>query len=270
VPRRNDEVVERNAKGTALRLGNTDHTVGDAAHFHVASKRIKRWEQPLRGIDADDHHLLAACELLRCHAASLRDTELFHFKVCAINRSDADTTRFATSWRADGDIIVAHDRPAHVGREIANHRRRVRDLESRPPTIFFPRGVIDITHRDIWATAQFECVDADEFTDEVIFHVPAHPLNNRDDGDEEHDTDADAKQGESAFELLRSDCTQREPNSFENGHGDSRRCTQRRSEFEKPQGARAPAVTAAAPQCRLLPRTVRDVHRSRSHRHATR
>src|SRR3712207_7975054 len=49
--------------------------------------------------------------------------------------------------------------------------------------------------------------------DEVLLHVAAHALDDRDDGDEEHDADGDAEQGEEALELLRPDLPERDRKS---------------------------------------------------------
>jgi hypothetical protein len=46
---------------------------------------------------------------------------------------------------------------------------------------------------------QLERVDADQFPDQVVFHVATHPLDDRHDGDEEHHADAHAEERERAF-----------------------------------------------------------------------
>ena len=59
----------------------------------------------------------------------------------------------------------------------------------------------------------------DQLPDEVVLHVPPHPLDDGDDGDEEHHADAHAQQREEALQLLGADLGQRQSDGFKQRHG---------------------------------------------------
>jgi len=59
-----------------------------------------------------------------------------------------------------------------------------------------------------------ERVAGDHLPDQVVLEVVAHPLDDRDDGDEEHDPDGDTDQREEALELLNADLSQGELDGF--------------------------------------------------------
>ena len=74
-------------------------------------------------------------------------------------------------------------------------------------------------HLDVRPRPDLEGILRDQLSDEVVFHVAPNAIDDRDDGDEEHDADGDADEGEEALELLHPDLRQREPDGFEERHG---------------------------------------------------
>ena len=68
--------------------------------------------------------------------------------------------------------------------------------------------------------AQFETVERNEFPDEIVLHVASHAFDNGHYGDQKHYANANTQQSKRAFQLLRSERLQREPDCFKDGHGD--------------------------------------------------
>ena len=88
-----------------------------------------------------------------------------------------------------------------------------------------PMGVLDpctfvfIADVDLGKAAELETVHRHELPDQVVFHVLTHALDDRDDGNEEHDADGHAQQREEALELLYSYLLQRQSKGLEPRHG---------------------------------------------------
>ena len=92
-------------------------------------------------------------------------------------------------------------------------------LDARPALHLPPSCLARRCRRSRRSRRKLEGVDSDELADEIVLHVAAHPLDDRDDGDEEHDADHHAEQREEALQLLHADLREREAHRLENGIG---------------------------------------------------
>ena len=90
-------------------------------------------------------------------------------------------------------------------------------VHARPPLPLPPLVLGDVVPEPGEA-AEREGVRAEHAAGEVLLDVLAHALDDRHDGDEEHDADHHAEQGEEALELLHADLLEREPDGLVEGH----------------------------------------------------
>src|SRR2546426_12490949 len=101
----------------------------------------------------------------------------------------------------------------------AHARLRVVVGDLRAPQPRLPHRVRHVADLHVGESPQPERVHAEDRTRELVRHVAVHPLDHRDDRDEEHHADVHADDGEDALQLLRPDGLEGEAERFEEGHG---------------------------------------------------
>ena len=216
-PWRDHEVVERDPEDAAPRLGHRDHAVGHATHAELATDRVESAKGAVDHVRADDQDVLALREFLVGEGTAVLERDVLDREPVAVHadRVGAPGARVATD---DLHIGLGLERPARSLGERLDHRQQVADVEPRPATILLPDRFVDVADVDVGATTQLERVHGEQLADEIVLHVLAHPVDDRDDGDEEHHADANAREGEEALELLDPERLEGEPDGFEERH----------------------------------------------------
>ena len=105
--------------------------------------------------------------------------------------------------RRSPDVVLALHRPACRAWQSRGEHLHVLLIEAGPPNPFAPFRLSGVVAEPRKAT-QRERVRPEHASDEVVLDVVAHPLNDRDDRDEEHDADRHAEQREEALEFLNA------------------------------------------------------------------
>src|SRR5450759_910854 len=118
-------------------------------------------------------------------------------------------------------VFLALDRVPRSGRQHASDERQIRVIDARTSEpgapLFFGAGAV----AEPGEAAQRERVDAQQLRREVVLHVAAHALHDRNHCDQEHDADANAEEREEAFQLLHADLRQSQPDCLDERHGQS-------------------------------------------------
>ena len=164
--------------------------------------------------DHDDRR--AELVFLRRDRAARGEVVLLDREVVAVDRVRVDLPRPRVRRRRHR-VVLALDRPSACRRrQHRPHERHVGREDARAPLPLEPLRARDVVAEPRIAPER-EGVGAEETAGEVVLHVSAHPLDDRDDGDQEHHADHDAEQREEALELLDADLGEREAHGFEDG-----------------------------------------------------
>jgi hypothetical protein len=235
--------VEREAEHLALLLQHADDAERDAAELDLAADRVHPREVQLRHLAADHDHRRARGRLLLAEHPATLDGEVLDGEQAGGHRLD-DHLRAALAVRGDrrlpGDVL---DGPAGAHGERVAHGVGVLQHDLRAALELPPLGLAHLAV-EVRRLAQVERVDAEELAGEVALDVLRHPVDDAHDGDEEHDADGHAEQGEEALELLHADLAEGEADRFEGGHG--RACGGGGWHGGGSRGARGPAGAVSA------------------------
>ena len=193
-------------------LDDADHLVWESADTKLTSKRVEPREKELCHLIANDDHRRSKLRLLGRENAAAAQIVLLDREVVALDGMRIDLPR-PREGRRRPQILAALDRPSCPVRQYGSDGVDVFLIEPWP---FLPLPPL-IARRVVpepGKASQRERVGAEDAADEVVLDVAAHPLDDRDDGDQEHDADRHAGEREEAFELLHPDLRQREADRF--------------------------------------------------------
>src|SRR5438094_3166524 len=209
---RDDELVERDAEERPLMLDHADHLIRNAAEPELATERIESGEKELGHFIADDDDGRAELDLLLRKRTPAAQIVLLDREVITFDGVRVDLTR-SREGRRRQEIVLTLQRRAGTVRQHGDDRVDILLIKARPLLPFTPlvaRGVVP----EPGEAPERKGVGAENSADEVVLDVSAHPLDDRDDGDEEHDADRHAGEGEEALELLHPDLREGESDGF--------------------------------------------------------